>query len=189
LDAYSGKIDGRHREDEPNSVARINPGLEPMRSGEGQDLCPSGRPVRMARPIEKSRPKLGQPELVTHGKGDARRRLPLAGNVTPGRLAALASTVNSEIGTAETEIRAFQPAIPGQATLPQIPASNLRRYQAAAAIHSFQTSSGKSRYLISIQAITCGSKTYLTYETLCSIAASIRLQVEIASRRKRKLGN
>jgi len=52
---------------------------------------------------------LWQPELVTDGKGHAHLKFPLAGNITTWQLAAVASTVNGEIGTAEKEIRAFQP--------------------------------------------------------------------------------
>jgi hypothetical protein len=52
---------------------------------------------------------LWQPELVTDGKGRAHLNFPLAGNITTWKLAAIASTVDGEIGTAEKEIRAFQP--------------------------------------------------------------------------------
>jgi hypothetical protein len=52
---------------------------------------------------------LWQPELVTDNKGHAHLKFPLAGNITTWKLAAVASTVSGEIGTAEKEIRAFQP--------------------------------------------------------------------------------
>lgn len=50
-----------------------------------------------------------QPELVTDGNGKAQVRFPLADNITTWKLSAVASTKNGEIGTAEKEIRAFQP--------------------------------------------------------------------------------
>jgi hypothetical protein len=52
---------------------------------------------------------LWQPELVTDGKGHAQVKFPLAGSITTWKLAAVASSLDGEIGTAEKEIRAFQP--------------------------------------------------------------------------------
>jgi hypothetical protein len=50
-----------------------------------------------------------QPELVTDSKGHAQIKFPLADNITTWKLLLLASTETGEIGTAEKEIRAFQP--------------------------------------------------------------------------------
>ena len=52
---------------------------------------------------------LWQPEYVTDNKGRARLKFPLADNITTWKLSAVASTVNGEVGTAEKDIRAFQP--------------------------------------------------------------------------------
>jgi len=52
---------------------------------------------------------LWRPEVVTDGKGRARVKFPLADNITTWKLAVVASTVDGELGTAEKEIRAFQP--------------------------------------------------------------------------------
>ena len=46
---------------------------------------------------------------MTDSKGRAQVKFPLAGSITTWTLKAVASTVNGEIGTAEKEIRAFQP--------------------------------------------------------------------------------
>ena len=50
-----------------------------------------------------------QPELVTDANGRAHLKIPLADSITTWKLSAVASTLNGEIGTAEKEIRAFQP--------------------------------------------------------------------------------
>jgi hypothetical protein len=52
---------------------------------------------------------LWRPELVTDGNGHVQLKVPLADNITTWKLSAVASTVNGEIGTAEKDIRAFQP--------------------------------------------------------------------------------
>jgi hypothetical protein len=52
---------------------------------------------------------LWQPELLTDDKGHAHLKFPLADNITTWKLSAVASTVDGEIGTAEKDIRAFQP--------------------------------------------------------------------------------
>jgi hypothetical protein len=52
---------------------------------------------------------LWQPELITDAAGRAHLSIPLADNITTWKLSAIASTENGEIGTAEKEIRAFQP--------------------------------------------------------------------------------
>ena len=52
---------------------------------------------------------LWQPELVTDSKGRAQIKFPLAGSITTWTLKAVASSVDGEVGTAEKEIRAFQP--------------------------------------------------------------------------------
>ena len=49
------------------------------------------------------------PELVTDSQGKARLKFRLADSITTWKLSAIASTVDGEIGTADTEIRAFQP--------------------------------------------------------------------------------
>ncbi len=48
-------------------------------------------------------------ELVTDSKGLAHLSFPLADSITTWKLSAVASTENGEIGTAEKDIRAFQP--------------------------------------------------------------------------------
>jgi hypothetical protein len=52
---------------------------------------------------------LWRPEVVTDRKGHARVKFPLADNITTWKLEAVASTVDGELGTADKEIRAFQP--------------------------------------------------------------------------------
>jgi len=52
---------------------------------------------------------LWRPEVVTDDKGHAQVKFPLADNITTWKLSAVASTVNGEMGTAEKDIRAFQP--------------------------------------------------------------------------------
>jgi hypothetical protein len=52
---------------------------------------------------------LWQPELVTDDKGHAQLKFTLADNITTWKLSAVASTLNGEMGTAEKDIRAFQP--------------------------------------------------------------------------------
>jgi hypothetical protein len=52
---------------------------------------------------------LWRPEIVTDDKGHAQLKFPLADNITTWKLSAVASTVNGEIGSAEKDIRAFQP--------------------------------------------------------------------------------
>jgi hypothetical protein len=52
---------------------------------------------------------LWQPELVTDDKGHAQLKFSLADNITTWKLSAVASTLNGEMGTAEKNIRAFQP--------------------------------------------------------------------------------
>lgn len=52
---------------------------------------------------------LWQPELVTDNKGHAELKFPLADNITTWKLSAVASTLNGEMGSAEKDIRAFQP--------------------------------------------------------------------------------
>lgn len=50
-----------------------------------------------------------QPELITDANGRAHLKIPLADSITTWKLSAVASTLNGEIGTAEKEIRSFQP--------------------------------------------------------------------------------
>ncbi len=50
-----------------------------------------------------------QPELVTGKNGRAQIRVPLADNITTWKLSIIASSEDGEIGTADKEIRAFQP--------------------------------------------------------------------------------
>jgi len=50
-----------------------------------------------------------QPELITDPAGRAHLSIPLADNITTWKLSAIASTEKGEIGTAERDIRAFQP--------------------------------------------------------------------------------
>lgn len=50
-----------------------------------------------------------QPELITDKGGRAQIRLPLADNITTWKLSVVASTEDGQIGTADKEIRAFQP--------------------------------------------------------------------------------
>jgi uncharacterized protein YfaS (alpha-2-macroglobulin family) len=50
-----------------------------------------------------------QPELTTDKKGRAQFDFKLADNITTWKMAVIGSTENGEIGTAETEIKAFQP--------------------------------------------------------------------------------
>lgn len=52
---------------------------------------------------------LWQPQLTTDKKGRARLDFKLADNITTWRMSVIGSTEDGEIGTAETEIRAFQP--------------------------------------------------------------------------------
>jgi len=52
---------------------------------------------------------LWQPELVTDGKGHAQLKFSLADNITTWKLSAVASTLNGEMGSAERNIRVFQP--------------------------------------------------------------------------------
>jgi hypothetical protein len=52
---------------------------------------------------------LWRPEVVTDDKGRAQVTFPLADNITTWQMAAVASTVDGDIGTAEKDIRAFQP--------------------------------------------------------------------------------
>jgi hypothetical protein len=50
-----------------------------------------------------------QPELITDSAGRAHLSIPLADNITTWKLSAIASTEKGEIGSAEKDIRAFQP--------------------------------------------------------------------------------
>jgi len=52
---------------------------------------------------------LWRPEVVTDGKGRAHLKFSLADNITTWKLSAVASTVNGAMGTAEKDIRVFQP--------------------------------------------------------------------------------
>ncbi|HEV8367009.1 MAG TPA: alpha-2-macroglobulin family protein, partial [Pyrinomonadaceae bacterium] len=52
---------------------------------------------------------LWQPHLTTDKKGRAQLDFKLADNITTWRMSVIGSTEDGEIGTAETEIRAFQP--------------------------------------------------------------------------------
>ena len=52
---------------------------------------------------------LWQPQLTTDKKGRAQLDFKLADNITTWRMSVIGSTEDGEIGTAETEIRAFQP--------------------------------------------------------------------------------
>jgi hypothetical protein len=61
---------------------------------------------------------LWQPEVVTDSHGAAHVKFPLADSITTWKLAAVASTVDGRVGTAEKEVRAFQPFFADQ-DLPQ----------------------------------------------------------------------
>jgi hypothetical protein len=61
---------------------------------------------------------LWQPEVVTDSHGAAHLSIPLADSITTWELKAIASTVDGRIGTAEKEVRAFQPFFADQ-DLPQ----------------------------------------------------------------------
>ncbi len=61
---------------------------------------------------------LWQPELVTDSHGAAHLKFPLADSITTWKLSVIASTVDGRIGTAEREVRAFQPFFADQ-DLPQ----------------------------------------------------------------------
>ena len=61
---------------------------------------------------------LWQPELVTDSRGTAHLNFPLADSITTWSLAVIASTTDGRIGTAEKEVRAFQPFFADQ-DLPQ----------------------------------------------------------------------
>jgi uncharacterized protein YfaS (alpha-2-macroglobulin family) len=50
-----------------------------------------------------------QPEIDTDDQGRTRVKFPLADSITTWKLSAVASTVDGEIGTAEKDIRTFQP--------------------------------------------------------------------------------
>jgi A-macroglobulin TED domain/Alpha-2-macroglobulin family/Carboxypeptidase regulatory-like domain/A-macroglobulin receptor binding domain len=52
---------------------------------------------------------LWRPEIVTDDRGRAQVKFPLADNITTWKLAAVASTVDGQMGTAAKAIRAFQP--------------------------------------------------------------------------------
>ena len=52
---------------------------------------------------------LWQPEVITDTHGRAQIKFPLADNITTWKLSAVASTVEGELGSAEKEIRVFQP--------------------------------------------------------------------------------
>jgi uncharacterized protein YfaS (alpha-2-macroglobulin family) len=52
---------------------------------------------------------LWQPELTTDKQGRAHLRFKLADNITTWKMSVFGSNENGEVGTAETEIRAFQP--------------------------------------------------------------------------------
>src|SRR6202050_3421879 len=61
---------------------------------------------------------LWRPEVVTDSHGAAHLSIPLADSITTWELKAIASTVDGRIGTAEKEVRAFQPFFTDQ-DLPQ----------------------------------------------------------------------
>ena len=61
---------------------------------------------------------LWRPEVVTDSHGAAHLSIPLADSITTWELKAIASTVDGRIGTAESEVRAFQPFFADQ-DLPQ----------------------------------------------------------------------
>jgi hypothetical protein len=52
---------------------------------------------------------LWRPEVLTDDKGRTRVKFSLADNITTWKLSAVASTLNGELGSAEKDIRAFQP--------------------------------------------------------------------------------
>src|SRR6185503_18233062 len=52
---------------------------------------------------------LWQPELTTDKQGRAHLNFKLADNITTWKMSVIGSNENGEVGTAETEIRAFQP--------------------------------------------------------------------------------
>src|SRR5262249_14220789 len=52
---------------------------------------------------------LWEPALVTDSAGRAHLNFKLADNITTWKLTAIASTKNGELGTAESDLRAFQP--------------------------------------------------------------------------------
>ena len=89
-------------------VETTNASLSPRVTGT------QGKPL----PLPASTPRLReyfpetlfwQPELVTDKNGRAQIRVPLADNITTWKLSVIASTEDGEIGTADKEIRAFQP--------------------------------------------------------------------------------
>ncbi|HTR48339.1 MAG TPA: MG2 domain-containing protein [Verrucomicrobiae bacterium] len=61
---------------------------------------------------------LWQPEVITDSHGTAHLKFALADSITTWKLAVVASTVDGRIGTAEKEVRAFQPFFADQ-DLPQ----------------------------------------------------------------------
>jgi hypothetical protein len=50
-----------------------------------------------------------EPELITDANGHAQLKFKLADNITTWKMSVIGSTVDGEVGTAETEFRAFQP--------------------------------------------------------------------------------
>src|SRR5262249_61075976 len=52
---------------------------------------------------------LWQPQIETDKQGRAYLKFKLAGNITTWKMSVVGSTVDDEIGVAETEFRAFQP--------------------------------------------------------------------------------
>ncbi len=52
---------------------------------------------------------LWEPELITDANGRAQLKFKLADNITTWKISAIGSTVEGEVGTAEKELRAFQP--------------------------------------------------------------------------------
>ncbi len=87
-------------------------------SGTGKSVVPKG-PLSTPR-LRDYFPEtlLWQPELVTDSRGAAHLTFPLADSITTWKLAVIASTVDGRIGTAEKEVRAFQPFFVDQ-DLPQ----------------------------------------------------------------------
>lgn len=75
-------------------------------------LAAGKRPAQLATPrLREYFPEtlLWQPSLETDGDGRALLRFKLADNITTWKMSVIGSTENGEIGTAEQEIRAFQP--------------------------------------------------------------------------------
>jgi len=92
--------------------------IDTMSSSVGTNVTKRGLRISVAHPDQLATPRLReyfpetlvwQPSLETDNQGRAQLKFKLADNITTWKMSVIGSTEDGEMGTAETEIKSFQP--------------------------------------------------------------------------------